>query len=842
MLGRRLYAIIATPMRTARLTTVVVSALASIAPLAFAALAVGNSAACQGSRPAGANGDDASTGSSPGDAAVEHVRIPYDGLPAPESGPRTPVQAEFLSTRVQTMELMFAAGEMQTSGEPFVQNFAGRNLAYYDRYFLPVDQYLVPIAHGMQFYEQYTDLFGFSGAVESYEYSKMHMNMVANQTGAGVSLANGPLIAARPGATPRDRLRTRMQQLIVAAGTVASGYATLDAGAGNPLNDFGFAGLWPSLAPYRSFDPTMSPDPTIVHSCTTVSGYGGIVFFGSSPVNEYECAYNSLNLPDRTGQVEPVIGPGILGYTTWKESLWGVDFTGRLHDSQAQPVTAVAPQDMASVGLPANAVQGVEPPSCALVVSGTPCSSPGTYIGSTPLEGMWGLAMLDEIDNAGAWLMSSLATADGVSLGGFGSVLQGIQYDYGSPLLWFPTAVAVTEDGTTPYPGIRALAIQDATSHAVDLAALAQGYSLYFGMTDSRNVAVGQQIGLQITFDGTTFAADDGRPDGESTPHDRALAVMRVAFVDLDRIHTDPGTGIIVDSATIQGGAVTRGTTVTTTSLGHVVIGLRHLLMGCNASVSQYGAPDPDPSKDALGILNSVPIHPPPVAGASPLFSPYVRQVLLAQAEFVRDVLTTSTGNVANDASLSGGRWTPDPAPTRLESQAAALRVLVEAWFLTQDTSYRDRAQAVARTLLTAFWSQPGLMFRSQLGGADDVVMTPEIFGWLTSALRETYEGIWVPGDPLLDRGVLEGYIARNNKLFLNGWDDLDGNQVVDQPGECLAARMQMGEQALTGEIGTTNNGVTQPSEPDHDHDCVHNIADAGVGSLLASQVHYHAP
>jgi len=51
-----------------------------------------------------------------------------------------------------------------------------------------------------------------------------------------------------------------------------------------------------------------------------------------------------------------------------------------------------------------------------------------------------------------------------------------------------------------------------------------------------------------------------------------------------------------------------------------------------------------------------------------------------------------------------------------------------------------------------------------------------------------------------------------------------------------------MGEQALTGEIGAQNNGNTQLSQPDHDHDCVHNIADVNVGSLLASQVHFHSP
>jgi len=774
----------------------------------------------------------------PIDATPEYVRIPYDGLPEPDAGPRTAVAAEFVSTRVQTMQLMFAAGEMQTSGEPFMQNFAGRNLAYYDRYYLPVDEYLVPVSHGPPFYQAFKDVFGFSSAVESYEYSKMQMNMVANQTGAGVSLANGPLLAQLAGATPRDRLRTRAQQLVVAAGTVASGYAALDAGAGNPINDLGFGGLWPNMMPYQDFDPTMAPDLTIAHSCTVVTGYGGVQFFGNSPVNEYECQYNSLNLPNRLAQIDPVIGPGILGYSTWKEALWSVDFTGRLHDTAANPVTTVAPEDMGSVGQLSNAVQAVEPPNAA----------PGVYIGSTPLEGMWGLFMIDEIDNGAAWLLSSLGTTDGVTLSGFGSVLQAIQYDFSSPLVWFPTAIAVTEDGVTPYPGIQSLAIQDATSHAVDLAALAQGYSLFFGMTDARNVAVGQQIGCQIAFDGTVFPADDGLPDGESTPHDRALAVMRVAFVDLARIHADPTTGIIVDSATIQGGTVSRGTSLTTTTLGHVVVGLRHLLMGLNAAVTQYGAPDANPAEDALGELNTVSIHPPgaappPCSGVTGIcFSSYVRQVLLAQAAFTRDVLTQADGTVANGATLSGGQWTATTDATLLESQGAALRILVEAWFLTQDTTYRDRARAVARALFTTFWSDPALMFRGTAGGPDDIVMTPERFGWMQQALRETYEGIWVPGDPLLDRGALEPKIGRVNTLYLNGWDDLNGDQNVDQPQECLAARMQMGEQALTGEVGSQSNGILQPSQPDHDSDCVLNIAAAKVGSLLAGQVHFHSP
>ena len=51
---------------------------------------------------------------------------------------------------------------------------------------------------------------------------------------------------------------------------------------------------------------------------------------------------------------------------------------------------------------------------------------PGVYIGSTPLEGMWGLLMLDEIDNAGSWLLGvARDDATGRRSSGFGSVLAG---------------------------------------------------------------------------------------------------------------------------------------------------------------------------------------------------------------------------------------------------------------------------------------------------------------------------------------------------------------------------------------------------------------------------------
>jgi hypothetical protein len=175
-----------------------------------------------------------------------------------------------------------------------------------------------------------------------------------------------------------------------------------------------------------------------------------------------------------------------------------------------------------------------------------------------------------------------------------------------------------------------------------------------------------------------------------------------------------------------------------------------------------------------------------------------------------------------------------------LDTEAAALRALIVGYLATGDSTFYDRAQAVARYLMgPTFYSAPARMYRGVAGGGDNVTMTPAMFAWLQSSLRETYKALFVPGDPLLDRNVLADQIARVDKLYLNGWDDLNGNQTVDQPQECLAGRLQQGEQALTGELGRNGEGQ---ATGDRDQDCVLNIAYAKSASVMASQVYFHSP
>lgn len=773
-----------------------------------------------------------------GDAALEYDVTPYDGLARAAAPPRVPVHAELVSNRVYVAPTMFAAGEMQIGGEPFASGFAGRNLADYDPSWLPPDEYLLD--NGTTNVEPILDLFGFSTAVESYQYSKYHVNMVFLETTAGVSLANGPVVAGEPGATTLARLQARIADILTSAGTAADGFATLPAPTNNPSNDLGWPGLWPSFAPFSDFDPTMAPSSVITTGCVHSSGYQDLSLGTILPF--YECDYNSTHLTDPVGQVNRVLTPATLGYAAWKEALWAIDFVGRIHDLTGREVTSVAPEDLPLIGTTGNTVRATAPLSAVV----------GTYIGSSPVEGMWGLTMLSNMDNGAEWLRSALLTSDGAMLSGI-SGANAMAYDYTTSLVWFPAAIAVTEDDSVqPYPPVTGLVITDATSTSEGLAALLLGHSMFFGMTDARNSGVGRRVGLEATFDGDPFPSNTGTAIGQPTAHDRALSVLRLAFVDLDRLHANPSLGVLVDTATVSGASVTRGQSVTTRSLAHVLIGLRQTLLSLNGDITPYGGADPDPNADAECVFQELglPIHPTSGsdAGASMSVSARVRSVFTTNASFVLSTLTHADGSVENGATLQAGVATPLGTPASLESQTAAIRALVEAFLLTGNAVFQTRAQAVARVLLgTAFYSAPARMFRGTAGGTDEVDMTPELFGFLQSSLRETYKTLYAPGNPALDRAVLADRIARANKLFLNGWDDLNGNGTLsvdggDYPGECILGvngGLQQSEQAATGELGINLEGA---HVRDWDSDCVPELSHAGHASLLAADVHFHSP
>src|ERR1700722_7935753 len=173
---------------------------------------------------------------------------PSGSSPAPiDSGAPVPqtlrLDVTAVDTTFATRDHFMAAVEMQISGEPFAEAM-GRDLGGYSRDYTcqtsacDPNSYFDPLLNGGMAGGPIgrVDLAGFSTAVESYEYSKQPMNNIAFESGAGTSLAFGPVLNAA-GATGADALQTLrgwVQHLAVGSNAV-SRFVHAEVTPDNPL-------------------------------------------------------------------------------------------------------------------------------------------------------------------------------------------------------------------------------------------------------------------------------------------------------------------------------------------------------------------------------------------------------------------------------------------------------------------------------------------------------------------------------------------------------------------------------------------------------------------------------
>ncbi len=743
-----------------------------------------------------------------------------NGNPDLGNGGAGELAVQSVKVQVQVAELMRAAIEMQQSGEPLAEAM-GRNLAGFDRNSSHTDQYKDLDSGNVS-----TDLVGYSTAVESYEYSKYAMNIVAMEAGAGLSLMYGPLLNDKGavGDAALGLLRDRVQKLAIGshAGVDAKGpWVMVPAPADNPLNLLGFPGLLPEFAEMRSFDPGIAASGNVIRGCTFTGGYESSAGMMTT-VGDYECGYNSLHINRSTA--DKTLDLDALGFAAWKQGLWVINYFQLVHDINGNAFDHVAEADIAQVGVAGNTVQADDGHGNK--------GTAGTYIGSTDLEGFQGQLMTEAIDNKAAYLLQRATTSDGQKLGGFSTLQAALNYDYASPLRYFPHSLSISEQpgsgSADPQPSDPTIA--NAESHLADLSALLGAYAEAFALTDRNNPDVGGSATTRPVFDGFPFLSDNGTPDGESTLHDRALAVLKVALVNLDRLHSDSKSGVLCNIAK-SGGCQPA---VNTVELVQAIVSLRTAYRALTSQLTLYGNATPDTRKDATALdgtnLSGVP------GGVS--LAQRIRNILTIQAEALSSKLVDADGLAHNGYALDTNQI--DAAPTRLASQAAAVRGLLEAYLATSQSTYRDRAQAAYNVLEQRFYDAKLRIYQTTLGDGNTFVFTPLGLGSLQAALRQMYVlvGATAGNDAL--RMQIEERVARLNKLILNGWNDRNGDGVVDYPTECLRVvsalprgGLQLSERALTGELGSERGALSS----DRDRDCVPEIDDAAQSALLASEL-----
>jgi hypothetical protein len=779
------------------------------------------------------------------DGGVDGPPLGVDASDASTPEPIVTITTTVNSTRFVTREHMLAAGEMQISGEPYAETM-GRDLGGYSRDQIPTDLYYDPNG------TVWIDVPGFSSGVESYEYSKQPMNNLAFESGAGTSLSYAPLVDfdGAVGSAATAHMADLVQQF--AAESDATGDFVFAAGtfpAGNPFGDrnpkgigsaaenpLGWPGIWPTAHVFDSFDPTIAPTSNVDLICSITSDDSPSESGAELDNADYECDATTLHLVDRATQIDPTITPGADGFSGWKYGLWTLNYLQVMHDSTEAAVASVAPSDRASVGSPGNTIIGQDD-------SGTP-TAPGTFIGSSKIEGFQAAMFIEMMDNrAEDWLMH-LSTADGATLGGFASLSDALGYAYDSPLRWFPGKVAVTETddgGGFPRPSY---SLASADSDALDLIGLALAYSEFFALTDTNNHDVGGAQTAEVYFDGDPFPADDQLADGEPTLHDRALAMIRVAIVNLDRLHTDPASGILVDDVTMTGTTPARGHTISTTTVAYAMLGLRTAARSLSSQLELYSNNTPDAAVMATP-LDVLPIDDP--SSASLTFSGRIEQMIRAHAALLYDHLTDATGRAYDGWDVAANAPT-DTADT-LDAHTAAIRGLFAAFLATGDSRYRDRAMAVFDRMQAVFYDPVARIYSATPAPVDDVEFTPLRFALLQSSLRDVYEIVATRAGGEDLELPMEALIGRLNKLVLDGWDDRNRNDRVDWTDECTAVAggiplggLQMGERTLTGEIGSLDERITPERTPtfDRNQNCIPEIDNAHLPAALADSVTFH--
>jgi hypothetical protein len=755
---------------------------------------------------------------------------PDGGASDAAAPPLVTVTATVNSTRFVVREHMLAAGEMQISGEPLAQAM-GRDLGAYSRIHIPPDLYFDNSIYAAG---PWIDLPGFSTGVESYEYSKQPMNNLAFESGAGTALSYAPLVAS-------DAALTALVQHF-ADGAHTSGRFVFPVGTYPPSpahaadNALGWPGIWPTAHVFASFDPAIQPTSDLVQHCSITSDDNPGDTSGGVGCADYECNATTLHLPNRAAQIDPTVTPGADGFSAWKYALWTLNYLQIMHDSTEAAVAFLDdPSELGQVGTVGNTIVGDDG-------TGNP-TAVGTYLGSSDIEGFQAQMFVQMLDaRAADWLLN-FATADGATLSGFPTLAAALAYDETGPLRWFPGQIAVTESdagGLFPKP---AYALGSADSHLLDQIGVILGYATIYALTDQRNADVGGSQPALAYFDGDPFPADDQLADGESTLHDRALAMVRVAVVNLDRLHVDPASGLLVDDVTMTGTTPVRGTTISTTTAAYSVLALRTVTRTLSSQLELYSNETPD-TAGVMSPLDALALN--RAANPTETFGQRVGDLLRAQASLLLDQLTDASGRAYDGWDVSANA--PIDQQDTLDAHAAAVRGLFAAYLATGDERYRARAIAVFTRMTAVFYDPIARIWSATPAPVDSVEYTPLRFALLQSALREYYELVASrPGNEALEP-VAEDYLARLNKLVLNGWDDRDYDRLVRWPDECVnvidnlpRGGLQMAERTLSGEIGifqdTLPPGKTGDPTSDRESDCVPEIDDAQLPSALADSV-----
>ena len=217
------------------------------------------------------------------------------------------------------------------------------------------------------------------------------------------------------------------------------------------------------------------------------------------------------------------------------------------------------------------------------------------YLGSSDIEGFQAAMFVLEVDaRADDWL-ARLTTSDGATLGGFASTAAALAYDYTAPLRWFPGRIAVTETaGADGFPVPDATRSRSRDSELLDQVGLAMGYAEFFALTDRATPMSAARSPRASTSTAIRSPTTTSSPTAKPPLHDRALAMMRVAVINLDRLHIDCEWRLRRSRRVAGHDRHARPHRVDDDSTAYTILGLRTVLRSLGSQLELYSNNTPD--------------------------------------------------------------------------------------------------------------------------------------------------------------------------------------------------------------------------------------------------------
>ncbi len=612
-----------------------------------------------------------------------------------DAGPAAPTVTTDL---YRTADQMLLANEINESGEPFAEALG------YD-----LDQ-LDPMTPDVP------DAKAYVLGIENYEYSRYQLGTVISRSGLGLHMMWAPKVTAQAAMQPDDfdgsmtggaangfKEDDMLMKMI-------GGFSTLSGHAppGNP---------WPQFAEFESADPHL---PQAIDAAK----------FGWED-------FSTLRW-DRT-KMNKVLNPAALGQTMMKQYLWSQDMLSAFHDGDDNGVDP----------------DGTNSPDLADSPEFDPNNN--LFFGGDSLDGFIGLVLSAEAINKTALLTSAL-TYDGTSLG----PVDLMTYDPQAGIRYFPHNITVTEaptavpDGAMPLPPHPdTFAVTDPASHLFDQASLLWATTSFAAMMDPNDDSSPAHWAYHEVFDGSPFPAAMSET-GTPGPYDLMKGTSKLLWMNLQAMHRDPTSGVLVDTAQLADGAVTRGDTVSTIPSAYAIVALESLLT--------------------------------PFAG-TPLEDP-ARAQIATQASFLVASLSDGNGRYLASAPVAPAADGPGSQGGDLAAQAAAVRALYVAARVTDDGTLRAAADAAYAVLTDDFYDDAAQVFADTPGAAQGTY-TAATVALVAGALREA---------------ALEGGAADAADLYVAFF-------------RRVSRAMQLSEGPNTGETGGDSDGdgiSFIPEQPDN--------------------------